>query len=245
MARFRNPFEVDCPTLALSALMALLGTSGAATLTESKNGPGTTNFVSDSVGPLINSAPARERLQPKPPVLKVTWDRPYDTGDSDSGRADFILYSVDADSSLIPVLADNGYGALVPCPATRCGQPFGPGSGPGAPSFTLVTDRPVKLTVTLFTNLGGYVNSLSGEITPAHLEMDTKGSLIGASQFRKDEQGRYAMRMAWNPRAHDGRIAGSGAYLANVSASGLAKDAEGNTHSVAESRTFRFKVLDR
>lgn len=53
------------------------------------------------------------------------------------------------------------------------------------------------------------------------------------------------MRVAWNPRTHDGRIAGSGAYLANVSASGLAKDAEGNTHSVAESRTFRFKVLDR
>jgi hypothetical protein len=182
---------------------------------------------------------------PKPPVLTVSLDRPYEKGEPRANAADFVIYSVGADSVLTPVLGSDRRGAVLDCGQIRCGDPTAPGAGPGAPSITIVTDRAVTFNVSIFTNLGGFVNSVSGTITNGQLGLDDKGLPLAGAQprFRRDEKGRYVVRLAWNTRSHDQSLAGTGAYLARVNLSSRAEDNAGKPYALNQGKTWRFGVL--
>lgn len=205
--------------------------------------------VTDAHGNLAHAlnrpVPLGLKSVPKPPVLNVWLDRPL-TGSMDSMRpSDFLVLAPAVDSSLTPVLGSTRDGKAADCNQVQCGGVVPMGVGIGGPSLTVETDRALKFSLSVFTNLGGFVNSFSGEITNAQLGLDEKGlPAVGAAPaFRKDARGRYVIRLAWNTRAHDRSAAGTGAYLAKVSLASRAEEADGKSVTVNQSRTVRFGIL--
>ena len=182
---------------------------------------------------------------PKPAVLSVHLDKPYAGSKESSRGVDFVLLSPAPDSSLTPVLGSTRDGRTLDCNQVDCGGPVQSGVGLGGPSLTIETDRGFKFSVSLFTNLGGFVNSFAGEVTNAQLGVDDKGMPVpgAAPLFRRDARGRFLVRLAWNTRSHDGRLVGTGAYLAKVSLSSRAEDNAGKAYAVGAGRTLRLGVL--
>lgn len=194
---------------------------------------------------LNRPVPLGLKTVPKPAVLTVQLDKPFSGTRESSRGVDFVLLSPAPDSSLTPILGSTRDGRVVDCNQADCGVVVPPGVGLGGPSLTIETDRGFKFSISLFTNLGGFVNSFSGEITNAQLGVDDKGMpLPGAVPlFRRDARGRYQVRLAWNTRSHDGRLVGTGAYLAKVTLSSRAEDNAGKAYAVGAGRTMRLGVL--
>ncbi|MDQ3001854.1 MAG: hypothetical protein M3Y08_11420 [Fibrobacterota bacterium] len=184
---------------------------------------------------------------PKPPFLTVRMDRPFLGVDSEAQGLDFLVLSLNADSSWTPVQGSLPNGTGADCSALSCGNPIR-GDGVGLidrTAFTLETDRAIKYSVTIFTNLGEYVNGFTGEITNARLGLDDRNLPVtgGAPEFRRNAQGRYALKISWNAKTHGNTRAATGAYIAKIKVSSRAENAEGKPYALVESKAVRFGLL--
>jgi hypothetical protein len=160
---------------------------------------------------------------------------------------DFVILSPNPDSSWAPVLGSLTNGGSAGCQSLQCGEAIRADASGGfdLPSFTLETDRGIKYNVTIFTNLGEFVNGFDGEITGAQLGLDERNiPVTGASSlFRKNTAGRYPLKITWNARSHDHSRVGTGAYIAKVTATSTAEDASGKAYGLAQAKTIRFGVV--
>jgi parallel beta-helix repeat protein len=184
---------------------------------------------------------------PKPPILTLRMDRPFLGVEAGAQGPDFLLLSPNADSSWTPVQGSLPNGTVADCKSLPCGNPIR-GDGAGSidrTAFTVETDRAIKYSVTIFTNLGEFVNGFSGEITNGQLGLDERNlPVTGASPlFRRNAQGRYAVKISWNAKAHGNARAATGAYIAKVSASSRAENADGKPYSMVESKAIRFGLM--
>jgi hypothetical protein len=207
--------------------------------------------VTDIAGNHAHAAnrPVALRLKtvPRPPFLSVRMDRPLQGVENAAQTLDFLVLSVNPDSSWTPVQGGHTHGRAEPCAALPCGGPVH-GDATGAidrPAFTVETDRAMKYGVTIFNNLGEFLNGFTGEITNAQLGLDARNNPVASAQpeFRRGNQGRYAVKISWNARAHNGERAGTGAYLAKVTAISQAEDADGKPFPISESRVIRFGLM--
>src|SRR5690606_24856910 len=103
-------------------------------------------------------------------------------------------------------------------------------------AFTVETDRAVKYSVTIFSNLGEFVNGFSGEISNKDLGLDERNMPVSGGNpiFRRNAKGRYALKISWNARSHNQSRAGTGAYLAKILVSSTAEDAQGRSVPVVD-----------
>lgn len=184
---------------------------------------------------------------PRPPFLSMRMDRPLQNVANAPQSLDFLVLSVNPDSSWTPVQGGVTHGRAQPCAGMACGGTVqGDAAGSiGRPAFTVETDRGVKYAVTIFNNMGEFLNGFSGEITNAQLGLDARNITLPSvqSEFRRGPQGRFAVKIAWNARAHNGTRAGTGAYLAKITAISQAEDADGKPFSMSESRVIRFGLM--
>ena len=210
-----------------------------------------TGTVTDAVGNHAHAAnrPVALGLKtvPRPPFLSMRMDRPLQNVQNTPQSIDFLVLSVNPDSSWTPVQGGKTHGRATPCASVACGGPVqGDLSGSiGRPAFTLETDRGVKYSVTIFNNLGEFLNGFSGEITNAQLGLDARNNTLPGAQteFRRGAGGRFPVKIAWNARAHNGIRAGTGAYLAKITAISQAEDGDGKAFSLSESRVIRFGLM--
>ncbi|MDB5106194.1 MAG: hypothetical protein JWP91_3883 [Fibrobacteres bacterium] len=192
----------------------------------------------------------RLKTVPKPPFLTLRMDRPLQGVGNAAQDLDFLVLSPGADSTLwSPVQGSLTTGRSGDCRSLACGDPVRADAG-GAidrPAFTVETDRAIKYSVTLFTNLGEFVNGFTGEIGNDLLGLDARNNPVAGAPgaFRRSANGRYAVKISWNARAHDRTRAGTGAYLAKVTATSVAEDADGKPHALVESRVIRFGLMRR
>ncbi len=198
-----------------------------------------------------DNRPVALRLKtiPKPPVLTLRMDRPLQSVQNAPQGLDFIILSPNPDSSWTPVQGSLPNGGSADCRTLACGDKVR-GDATGAidrPAFTVETDRGIKYSVTIFTNLGEFVNGFDGEITNAQLGLDEHNlpASGAASMFRKNAQGRFPIKISWNARAHDDARAATGVYIAKVTATSRAEDIDGKPYGLAQSKAIRFGLMRR
>jgi hypothetical protein len=51
------------------------------------------------------------------------------------------------------------------------------------------------------------------------------------------------VKITWNARSHDHSRVGTGAYIAKVTATSTAEDANGKAYGLAQAKTIRFGVV--
>lgn len=189
------------------------------------------------------------RPTPRPPVLMVRMDKPLQGVENQAQTRDFLVLAANPDASWTPVQGsvDRGHSASCTGGGIDCGGSVA-GDATGAidrPAFTVETDRAMKYSITLFTNLGEFVNGFSGEITNAQLGLDDRNLPIDGApaQFRRGTEGRFQIKISWNARAHNGGRTGTGVYLAKVNVVSQAEDADGKPFSLSQSRVIRFGLM--
>ncbi len=191
----------------------------------------------------------RLKTVPRPPVLIVTMDRPLQSVENAVQNLEFLVLSSNPDLSWTPVLGSVDRGKSAPCGALDCGGIVaGDASGSvDRPAFTVETDRGMKFSIAIFTNLGEFVNGFAGEITNAQLGLDDGDKPIpgSASEFRRGSGSDFAIKISWNARAHNGNRTATGAYLAKVTAVSRAEDADGKPYALSQSRVIRFGLMRR
>ncbi len=151
-----------------------------------------------------------------PAVLRVQWDsRIFDSQGITIAKKPFVLTSWDGLGNWQPVQESQGRAARN-CAAQDCGPVF-PSSADGsvtAPSILLISDRPFHYESVIFSNLGGLVAGISGEVGPQLLN-ETGGA---SAPIRKNPvTGNYETRLIWNGKSLDGERAGTGAYIWRIS----------------------------
>ena len=187
------------------------------------------------------------KIVPKPPVLLVKMDRPYQKVDAPEQRPDFIVYTPNSDSSWNPFQYSSGTGTTSVCNSGTCGDIIR-GDAQGnidRPAVTIETNRAAKYSATIFTNLGGFVNGFSGEITNAQLGLDENGLPIAGAPgtIGKNAKGNFAFKITWNSLSHDHSRAGTGAYLIRISIIAKSQDADGKPIALNQSQTIRFGMI--
>src|SRR5690606_26126619 len=127
----------------------------------------------------VDNRPVVLRLKtvPKPAFLSVKMDKPYQTVGANVQSPGFLVLTPNPDLSWTPVRGSLPNGQSADCAAgLSCGSPV-TGDATGAldrPAFTVETDRAVKYSVTIFSNLGEFVNGFSGEISNKDLGLDER-----------------------------------------------------------------------
>ncbi|MEO6097595.1 MAG: hypothetical protein ABIW76_18845 [Fibrobacteria bacterium] len=188
------------------------------------------------------------RPTPRPPVLLVRMDRPLQGVENQVQARDFLVLASNPDASWTPVQGSVDRGHTAPCAGGMdCGGPVA-GDATGAidrPAITVETDRAMKYSITLFTNLGEFVNGFSGEITNAQLGLDDHNLPIAGAvaDFRRGPEGKFAVKISWNAKAQNGGRTATGVYLAKVNAVSLAEDADGKPFTLNQSRVIRFGLV--
>ncbi len=189
----------------------------------------------------------RLRFKPKAPVLNLTMDRPFLGVRNSAQEPGFLILSGNPDSSWTPVAGSTPAGLTADCHSVRCGDVVrgGPDGSIDRPAFTVETDRGIKYSLMLFSTLGEFLDGFTGEITNAQLGLDSRNlPVTGATPlFPRNGKGRYSIKISWNGKSHDGNLAGTGAYIAKITAVSQAEDADGKAFRLAQSRAIRFGLL--
>jgi hypothetical protein len=205
-----------------------------------------TDAVGNHAHPLNPAVVLKLKIKPKPPVLTMKMDQPYLTVKNGAQLLDFVILSANPDSSWTPVLGSAGGSPAADCSRVGCGAPVQGGAGLAfdRPAFTIVTDRGFKYSVTIFSNLGEFVNGFSGEITNAQLGLDERNlPVTGSPALFSSSKGRYGVKISWNAKSLKGMRAASGAYIAKISAASQSEDADGKPKQLSESHAIRFGIL--
>lgn len=190
------------------------------------------------------------KIVPKPPILLVKMDRPYQKVDAASQHPDFILFSSNPDSTWNPFQYSNynkQSGLTSTCDAGTCGGPIR-GGGEGSldlPGVTVETNRAAKYSVTIFNNFGVFINGFNGQITNAQLGLDERGlPAVGVTPLiSRGANGNFRLKITWNSLAYDQSRAATGAYLIRVVVVGKGETEEGKPISLSTSRVIRFGML--
>jgi hypothetical protein len=188
----------------------------------------------------------RLKIKPKPAVLAVRNDQPFLKVRDLPQEPDFAILTPNPDSSWSAVLVSrNGTPAAECRPA--CGGPIAATAGGiiDRPAFTVVTDRAITYSVTIFNTLGEFINGFNGAITNAQLGLDERNLPVtaGTALFNRGDKGRYAIKIGWNARSIKGARAATGAYILKITAISQVEDENGKLKSLAESHSVRFGLL--
>ncbi|MBW8890042.1 MAG: hypothetical protein JF616_19985, partial [Fibrobacteres bacterium] len=220
--------------------------AGGDSLKINASGP-LTDAVGNHAHPLNRPIALKLKNKPRPALLTVRFDQPYEKVKSDPQSPDFVILSGNADSSWTPVMGSVAGRPAQDCHQLACGGPVQsvPGAGIDRPAITLETDRAVQYSVTIFDNLGEFVNGFTGEITNAQLGLDDRNLPVtgGSPLFTRGAQGKFTLKIGWNAKSTTGSRAATGVYIAKITAVSTAEDGDGKPTRLAQSQAVRFGLM--
>jgi len=206
-----------------------------------------TDAVGNHAHPLNRPIALKLKNKPRPAILTVHFDQPYEKVKNDPQAPDFVILSGNADSSWTPVMGSVAGRPAQDCHQLACGGPVQsvPGAGIDRPAITLETDRAVQYSVTIFDNLGEFVNGFTGEITNAQLGLDDRNLPVtgGNPLFARGAKGKFTLKIGWNAKSSKGSRAATGVYIAKVTAVSTVEDGDGKASRLAESQAVRFGLM--
>lgn len=206
-----------------------------------------TDALGNHAHPLNRAIALKLKNKPRPAVLDVHFDNVIPKVKTDPQAPDFVIFSGSVDSTWTPVMGSVGGRPAQDCHQLACGGPVQsvPGTGIDRPALTLETDRAIQYSVTIFDNLGEFVNGFTGEITNAQLGLDDRNLPItgAASLFTRGPKGKFTLKIGWNAKSNKGSRAGTGVYIAKVIAVSTAEDGDGNPIRLAQSQAVRFGLM--
>ncbi len=185
------------------------------------------------------------KTKPKPPVLAVRNDQAFVKVHDLGQTPDFSIYTMNPDSSWTAVLVSQQRQPAVPCGSACGGSIPSRGGLIDRPAFTMETDRAISYSVTIFNNLGEFINGFSGDITNAQLGLDERNlPVTGATPiFNRGAKGRYTLKIGWNAKSVKGTRAATGAYILKISAVSMTEDENGKPKKLAEAHSVRFGLV--
>jgi len=206
-----------------------------------------TDALGNHAHPLNRAIALKLKNKPRPAVLEVRFDNVIPKVNSDPQAPDFVIFSGSVDSTWTPVMGSTAGRPAQDCHQLACGGPVQsvPGTGIDRPALTLETDRAIQYSVTIFDNLGEFVNGFTGEITNAQLGLDERNLPVtgAASLFNRGPKGKFTLKIGWNAKSNKGSRAGTGVYVAKVTAVSAAEDGDGKAIRLAQSQAVRFGLM--
>ncbi len=184
---------------------------------------------------------------PRPIYLQVHMDRGVQPVNNPVQSPDFLVLSGSPDSAWTPVQVSTPTGTAVDCSPGQCGAILST-SGTNTidmPAFTLETDRAVKYSLQIFSNLGEFVNGFAGVLTNAQMGLNDRNLTIpgAVTPFTRNTSGHYLLKITWNGKALDGQRAGTGAYLGRITVVSPTDDGNGHPIMKSQSQTVRFGLV--
>jgi hypothetical protein len=187
---------------------------------------------------------------PRPPILVPDFDQPWETVNIPTNIPDFLVLTPRGDQAWTPVSGGQGNTTEKCETGIYCGNEIANQPSVGKqigkidrPAVNIITDRGFKYVVRIFSNTGIYMNSLEGEITNAQLGLDERGITNGSRTDFARVNGNFVVKIAWNARAKNGQLGGTGAYIFRYTVIVNRENDDGSTSPEQKRQDIKFGII--